>query len=177
MTAYAFALFDTAFGRAGLAWGAGGLRAVSFPSRDEAKVRARLLARAPDAALTPPSGRVAALSQDIAALFEGERRDFRDADLDLEGVAAFDRDVLALTLDIPHGDTRTYGDLARALGDVGLSRRVGQALGRNPFPIVVPCHRVVGAAGAMTGFSAPGGAETKRRLLKLEGAIAPELFD
>lgn len=93
------------------------------------------------------------------------------------GLPDFDRTVYGLTLEIGAGETKTYGDLARAMGDVSLSQRVGQALGRNPFPIIVPCHRVVGTGGAMTGFSAPGGAETKRRLLKIEGALGPDLLD
>ena len=75
------------------------------------------------------------------------------------------------------GKRGTYGDLAKEIGDVAYSQRVGQSLGRNPFPIIVPCHRIVGAGNKMTGFSAPGGIETKRALLKIEGAIGPDLFD
>jgi len=117
------------------------------------------------------------LIADIKALFEGERRDLSHAPLDWGGVGAFEREVYELSLKIMPGEAKTYGDLAKALGDVMQSRRVGQALGRNPFPIIVPCHRIVGADGAMTGFSAPGGAELKRKLLKIEGAIGPDLFD
>ncbi len=102
---------------------------------------------------------------------------FDDAELDWKGVLPFDRSVYALTRAIGPGEMRTYGELARDLGDIALSRQVGQSLGSNPFPIVVPCHRVVGANGTMTGFSAPGGVETKRRLLKIEGAIGPDLLD
>lgn len=171
------ALFDTALGRCGLAWGRAGLLAVSFPEADDRATRARLLRRAPDAADCPPPAAIAAVIEGIVALLAGEARDLAFADLDMTGLADFDRAVLALTLDIKPGETRTYGELARVLGDVAESRRVGQALGRNPFPIVVPCHRVLGAGGAMTGFSAPGGTGMKRRLLKIEGALAPELFD
>ncbi|MEE2691214.1 MAG: methylated-DNA--[protein]-cysteine S-methyltransferase [Pseudomonadota bacterium] len=172
-----FTLFDTALGRCGLAWGAAGVRAVSFPEENDAATRERLLRRAKGAAEASPAGTIAAAIADIRALLAGERRDLSHIDLDMTGVSGFDRAVFALTLDIPPGETKTYGDIARALGDVSESRRVGQALGRNPFPIVVPCHRVVGADGRMTGFSAPGGIEAKRRLLKIEGALAPELFD
>ena len=178
MTAYAYILFDTALGRCGLAWGPAGVIAVSFPEEDDGETRKRLLRRVKDAAQTSaPPAAIADLVQDIQALFAGARRDLAGAALDLSGVSAFEREVLTLTLAIRPGETRTYGDLARDLGDIGLSRRVGQALGRNPIPIVIPCHRVVGANGLMTGFSAPGGTDTKYRLLKIEGALAPDLFD
>lgn len=173
-----YLLFETALGCCGIAWNACGVSAVSFPADDEDKVRARLLRHAPGAAKaeTPPP-EVMRLKDDIVALLAGERRDFDGAGLDYSGLADFDRQVYAHALEIKHGETKTYGDIARAMGDVSLSRRVGQSLGRNPFPIIVPCHRVVGAGGTMTGFSAPGGTDAKRRILKIEGAIGPDLFD
>ena len=177
MTRYEYALFDTALGRCGLAWGAAGLRAVSFPEADNTKTIARLRRRAAEAVEAPPPCAVARVIEKIVALLSGARADLSDADLDMSGIDEFDRHVYALALDIPPGETKTYGDIARALGDVALSQRVGQSLGRNPFPIVVPCHRVVGADGRMTGFSAPGGIDAKRKLLKIEGALAPDLFD
>lgn len=177
MTGYSLALFDTALGRCGVAWGPDGLRAVSFPEACDDKTRAHLRRRAPGAEETAPTDEIARLIEDIVSLFNGEARDLSYARLDMEGVGHFERAVYALSLGIKPGEAKTYGDLAKALGDVAQSRRVGQALGRNPFPIVVPCHRIVGASGAMTGFSAPGGAELKRKLLKIEGALAPDLFD
>lgn len=178
MTVYSFMLFDTALGRCGLAWGVAGVRAVAFPAEDEDYVRAYLFKRAPGAVETDaPPEEIARIAADITALLGGEMRDLSYADLDMAALSEFDREIYGLTLAIGPGETKTYGDLARALGDVSLSQRVGQALGRNPFPIIVPCHRVVGANGAMTGFSAPGGKESKRRLLKIEGALGPELFD
>jgi len=177
MTDPYFALFDTALGRCGIAWNGAGVLAVAFPEGDDAKTRARLLKRAEGAVEAAPPCTVARLIDDIVALLAGEKRDLTYADLDMTGVDPFDREVLGLTLEIEAGATRTYGDIAEALGDISLSRHVGQALGRNPFPIVVPCHRVVGADGRMTGFSAPGGIEAKRKLLKIEGALGPELFD
>lgn len=177
MNKHSFTLFDTAFGSAGLAWSAGGIAAVAFPGGGDEEVRRSLLKRAPGAQETKPPQHIRKLIDDIVALFEGERRDLSSADLDLEGVGEFERRVYRETLKIMPGETRTYGDIARALGAVALSQRVGQALGRNPFPIIVPCHRVVGADGRMTGFSAPGGTDAKRRLLKLEGALEPDLFD
>lgn len=114
---------------------------------------------------------------DIQHLAEGGKPTFEGAPLVMGELDSFDRELYRLSRKILPGETRTYGDLAIDLGDVAHSRRVGQSLGRNPFPIIVPCHRVVGAGGTMTGFSAPGGIETKRQLLKIEGAIGPDLFD
>ncbi len=177
MNAFSYTLFDTALGRCGIAWGPNGVRSVSFAeTRDEATVK-HLRRRAPDALEAAPPESIAAVISDIKALFEGEARDLSYASLDMEGIGDFERQVYELALKIMPGEVKTYGDLAKALGDVAQSRRVGQALGRNPFPIIVPCHRIVGASGAMTGFSAPGGAELKRKLLKIEGALGPDLFD
>ena len=171
-------LFDTAIGRCGIAWGETGILAVSFPEANDAATLQRLRRRVPEAeqAWEAPEEIAAAISG-IRALAEGKPAGFEDARLDMAGVGDFEKSVYALARGIAPGETRTYGEIARALGDVALSRQVGQALGNNPFPIIVPCHRVVGAGGTMTGFSAPGGTETKRRLLKIEGAIGPDLFD
>jgi methylated-DNA-[protein]-cysteine S-methyltransferase len=106
----------------------------------------------------------------IRAVMDGESRDLRDVPLDERGVDDFRRAVYAATRDIPAGATRSYGEVARAIGRPDGARDVGAALARNPFPIIVPCHRVVAANGALTGFSAPGGLETKRRMLELERA-------
>ena len=97
--------------------------------------------------------------------------------LDLDGVPEFHRRVYDVARAIPPGETRSYGEVAAALGEPGAAQAVGRALGRNPVPIVVPCHRVLAADGRLHGFSAPGGIETKRRMLALEGAGAPTLFD
>lgn len=177
MSDYALTLFETTLGRCGLAWGEAGLRSVSFPEGDDEATRAQLRRRAPGAIERAPTDEMRRIIDDIVALFNGEPPDLSYAPLDLDGIGAFERGVYALSVKIAPGELKTYGDLARALGDVSFSRRVGQALGRNPFPIVVPCHRIVGADGAMTGFSAPGGAVLKRKLLKIEGALEPELFD
>ncbi len=177
MSKYRLNLFDTALGRCGLAWGEDGIVAVSFPEADDEATKASLRRRAKGAEEGAPPPDIQRVIDDIKALFVGESRDLAYANLDLTGLAEFDREVIGLTLQIKPGGTKTYGDLAKALGDVSLSRRVGQALGRNPFPIIAPCHRVVGEGGLMTGFSAPGGTNTKHRLLKIEGALAPDLFD
>lgn len=177
MSDFSYVLFDTSLGRCGVAWGPNGVRAVSFAEASDDETVKRLMRRAQGAVERVPSDAIAAVISDIKALFEGEPRDLSHASLDWDGVGDFEREVYKLSLKIKPGEAKTYGDLAKALGDVAQSRRVGQALGRNPFPIIVPCHRIVGASGAMTGFSAPGGAELKRKLLKIEGALEPDLFD
>ena len=88
----------------------------------------------------------------------------------------FNRRVYAVTRTVPPGETTSYGEVAARIGEPGAAQAVGRALGQNPFPIVVPCHRVVAADGRLTGFSAPGGIDTKRRMLEIEGATAPALF-
>jgi methylated-DNA-[protein]-cysteine S-methyltransferase len=173
-----YMLFETSLGRCGLAWGDGGVIAASFPDESDEKTRGCLLRRAPDAEEVHQAlGEISRVIDEIRALFTQGNCDFSSTRLDMTRISEFDRAVYDFTLTIKPGETRTYGDLARALGDVSLSRGVGQSLGRNPIPIIVPCHRVLGANGAMTGFSAPGGTDTKRRLLKIEGALAPDLFD
>ena len=111
---------------------------------------------------------------DVAAQLRGARVDYSQTPLAFERVGAFEASVYRAALAIPWGETRTYGALAAALGDPGAAQAVGQALGRNPWPIVVPCHRITAADGRAGGFSAPGGAATKLRLLEIEGALAPE---
>ena len=171
-------LFDTALGRCGIAWGENGILSVSFPEDSEARTLQQLRRRAAEAEETddlPPH--IASVIAAIQALMNGASEDLHDAELDMTGLGDFEQQLYGLSRQIGPGKTRTYGDLARDLGDVAFSQRVGQALGRNPFPIIVPCHRIVGANGQMTGFSAPGGVETKRQLLKIEGAIERDLLD
>lgn len=178
MASFSFNLFDTAFGRAGLAWGEFGVRAVAFPGLlPDSEILNHLRRHAPEGERAALPDEAQSIVDRITVLFAGADPDFSDVRLDWRGAAEFDCAVWSLTLLIPRGAVRTYGDLARDLGDVAFSRRVGQALGRNPLPVIVPCHRIVGADGKMTGFSAPGGAEAKRRLLRLEGALEPDLFD
>jgi methylated-DNA-[protein]-cysteine S-methyltransferase len=99
--------------------------------------------------------------------------------IDTAGVADFNRRVYAIARTIAPGATLSYGEIAERLGDRNLARDVGQALGQNPFPVIVPCHRVLAAGGKSGGFSAPGGVATKLRLLTIEGAQpgGPTLFD
>ncbi len=116
----------------------------------------------------------------IIELLAGKPDDLTDVELDLDGVPEFNRGVYDIARSIPPGKTMTYGDIAKKLGGVELSRDVGQALGRNPCPIVVPCHRVLAAGGKPGGFSANGGVVTKLKMLAIEGAVVnhtPNLFD
>jgi methylated-DNA-[protein]-cysteine S-methyltransferase len=167
-------LFDTAIGQCGLVWAQRGLLAVAFPQSAEAGAEPRLRRVHPDAAERPPPPEIAAAVAAIQALLAGERRDLMEIEVDLTLVPKFNAKVYEIARAIPPGRTRTYGEIARELGDVALSRAVGQALGANPWPIVVPCHRVLAAGGGKGGFSAPGGTDTKLRLLEIEGALAPE---
>lgn len=177
MSETALALFETAAGTAGIAWSKAGVRASAFPGPDGAAVRRQLARRTPDAAEIPPPTEIAAVIAGFRALFEGAAASFDGVALDLSGVADFDVAVYRETRRVPCGATATYGAIARALGDAALAQRVGQALARNPVPVIVPCHRVVGAGGRLVGFSAPGGLAAKERLLKLEGGLARGLFD
>jgi methylated-DNA-[protein]-cysteine S-methyltransferase len=175
-----FTLFDTAIGACGIAWGERGVVGVQLPEGSEARTRARLRRRFPDAPETAPPPEVERAIAAIAALLEGEKRELADIALDMAGMPAFERRVYEVARTIPPGATLTYGEVAARLGEEGDARAVGEALGRNPFPIVVPCHRVLAAGGKVGGFSANGGIATKLRLLSIEGArtsAAPMLFE
>jgi methylated-DNA-[protein]-cysteine S-methyltransferase len=180
MTVYGFTLFDTDIGRCGIAWGACGVAGVQLPERSDHETRTRLLRKCPDASEASPPPDVQRVINDIVALLRGEAIDLSKVVLDLTRVPDFERRVYDVARTIPPGTTLTYGEIATRLGDRGLARDVGQALGRNPFPIVVPCHRVLAAGGKAGGFSANGGLTTKLRMLTIERARtsdAPTLFD
>jgi methylated-DNA-[protein]-cysteine S-methyltransferase len=174
---YGLTLFDTELGRCGIAWGDRGIVAIELPGRDDAATRRRLRRVAPGATETAPPEDVDAAIDAIVRLFDGEPAELSSVPLDMDGVPEFERRVYDVARTIPAGETLSYGDVAARLGERGAAQAVGRALGRNPFPIVVPCHRVLAANGALHGFSAPGGLETKRRMLAIEGALAPALFD
>ncbi|MCR8960520.1 methylated-DNA--[protein]-cysteine S-methyltransferase [Variovorax sp. S2] len=166
-----FALFDTAIGTCALAWGPRGLIGVQLPEENgEAATRARMGRRFPDLteAVPPESAQKAVAA--IQALLQGAPDDLGDIELDMSRVSEFHQRIYAIARRIPPGQTRTYGEIAAELGDKGLSRAVGQAMGHNPFAPVVPCHRVLAAGNKPGGFSAGGGALTKLRMLDIEGA-------
>lgn len=180
-----FALFDTPIGACAIVWGARGLLAVYLPEADADATRRRLQRRWPGAieaadAAARPAAAIAAIDAIIALLRRERLDDLRSIALDMARIPAFNQRVYEIARAIPPGRTRTYGEIANELGDATLSRAVGQALGANPFPIVVPCHRVMAAGGRAGGFSAPGGLVTKLKLLQIEGAPlggTPGLFD
>jgi methylated-DNA-[protein]-cysteine S-methyltransferase len=173
-------IFPTPIGWAGLAWSEAGLVGVHLPEASEERTRGRLLRRFPEAVGAEPPFELGRVADAIAALLSGEPSDLSFAPLDLARTPAFNREVYALARAIPPGRTRTYGDIAVDLGDRLAARAVGRALGENPWPIVVPCHRVLAAGGKIGGFSANGGVVTKAKLLAIERARtgdAPGLFD
>lgn len=164
-----FALFDSTIGRCGIAWTDRGVVALALPDARDTATRARLLARCPDATEQHPPRPVARAIKNIERLLRGDRVSFEDLTLHMDGLPAFHRRVYETVRAIPAGTTLSYGEVATRLGSPGSARAVGQALGKNPFPIVVPCHRVLAAGGKLGGFTASGGLDTKTRMLTLEG--------
>jgi methylated-DNA-[protein]-cysteine S-methyltransferase len=159
--------FDTALGACGIDWSDAGVTAVLLPGA-RGLTRRGTAGRAADADAVPGAVRDAVAG--IVALLDGERADLRWVVLDESGIDPFRRSVYAAAREIGPGMTASYGEIARAIGKPDAPRAVGHALGENPFPVIVPCHRVLSAAGALHGFSAPGGIATKRRMLEIEGA-------
>lgn len=175
-----FTLFDTAVGACAIAWGPRGINGVQLPMGSPEKTRMRMRQRFGEIEEVAPTPQVSLAIARIKRLLAGEADDLSDIPLDLEGVPAFNRGVYEIARTIPPGRTMTYGEIAKKLGGVELSREVGQALGRNPCPIVVPCHRVLAAGNKPGGFSANGGVETKLKMLAIEGAAVnytPSLFE
>ena len=180
MTENSFTVFDTAIGSCGIAWGERGIFAVQLPMSSEDKTRKRIHQRYGGINEAAPPAEVQDAIDGIVELLAGQPNDLAGVALDLEDVPEFNRGVYDIARTIPPGKTLTYGDIAKRLGGVELSRDVGQALGRNPCPIVVPCHRVLAAGDKPGGFSANGGVVTKLRMLEIEGAAVnhpPGLFD
>jgi methylated-DNA-[protein]-cysteine S-methyltransferase len=172
MTAHGFTLFDTSIGRCGIAWSGQGIVGVQLPESREAETRTRLLRPHPDAieALPPPD--IQRALDGIVALLAGNDADLSVAVLDMDHVPPFHRRVYEVARAIPPGATLSYGEIAKQMGASSSPRAVGQALGRNPFAVVVPCHRVLAANGRIGGFSANGGIATKLRMLSIEAARA-----
>jgi methylated-DNA-[protein]-cysteine S-methyltransferase len=179
MTEHHYTLFETAIGPCGIAWGPRGVTGVQLPGSSAEKTRMRLLRRCPGAEEALPPPEIGRVIDRIIALLRGEPIDLSAVPLDLDRVSPFERQVYEIAREIQPGSTLTYGEIARRLGDPLLARDVGQAMGHNPFPIIVPCHRVLAAGGKPGGFSAPGGVDTKLRMLQIEGAAPggqPSLF-
>jgi methylated-DNA-[protein]-cysteine S-methyltransferase len=179
MSSTAYALFPTAVGRCAIAWTEHGVRGVQLPEADDADTGRRLARRCKAVEAVPPAAMQDAIER-IAGLLAGACDDLTDIPLDWSGVPDFERRVYEQARRIPPGRTATYGEVAAAIGEPGAARDVGGALGRNPYTLIVPCHRVIAAGGGYGGFSAPGGVATKLRLLSIERARPhgePDLFD
>lgn len=176
-----FAIFDTGIGPCAIVWSGRGIAGTFLPEADAAATRARVLRRFPGAREAAPHPKIQSAIGAITALLVGEARDLADIEIAIDPATSdFNARVWVEARQIPPGETRTYGELAKALGAPEKAREVGQAMGANRFPIIVPCHRVLGADGKVGGFSAPGGVETKLRMLTIERArtsAAPSLFE
>ena len=165
-----FALFDTAIGPCGIAWTGRGVAGVQLPERSRDETRAWLRRRFPDAREESPPAPVQGAIDGVIALLRGEPSELDAVALDMEGVPPFHRRVYEVARTIPPGTTLSYGEVATRMGEPRAARDVGQALGQNPFAIIVPCHRVLAANGKVGGFSARGGVRTKLRLIASERA-------
>jgi methylated-DNA-[protein]-cysteine S-methyltransferase len=174
-----FAVFETALGWCALAWSEAGVVRGWLPMVDEAAVRASVARRSPDAVEAEPTGFAADGVVGVKALMADGTTDLSHIRLDLAGIPPLHERIYEIARAIPPGEVLTYGEVAERAGDKNLAREVGRALGLNPFPPIVPCHRILAASGKTGGFSAPGGVETKMRLLNVERArvsAAPSLF-
>lgn len=180
MAGRAYAIFDTAIGRCGIVWSNAGVVAVQLPEAREIDTRRRIYKVHPEAREQPPPLNAGLAIEGIAAMLHGNNADLSDVILDTSGMHAFNRRVYELVRAIPRGETRTYHEIARALGASGAAHSVAQAISRNPFMIVVPCHRVLEADNYTDMISAYGGVISKRRLLSIEGGhpvASKTLFD
>jgi methylated-DNA-[protein]-cysteine S-methyltransferase len=166
-----FGWLESDIGRIYVAYGARGIRFIAPAQDAEAFVRAytKRFGSRPVADKEPPNR----LLRDVARALDGDCQAAKRLPLDLESLGSFERAVLAKALEIPRGEVRTYGWVAREIGRPNASRAVGRALGRNPIPFIIPCHRVVGSSGSLTGYGF--GLPLKRQVLAREGLEAAEL--
>jgi methylated-DNA-[protein]-cysteine S-methyltransferase len=181
MAGRGYTVFDTMIGRCGIAWGHAGIVGVQLPEAREIETRGRMVRQYPDAREMRPPPNVGMAIEGIAALLRGEPADLSDVALDMTGIHAFNQRVYELTRAIPRGETRTYGEIAARLRASGAVHSVAQAIARNPFVVIVPCHRALEAGGYADRMSPNGGSISKRRLLSIEGArgtiASKTLFD
>jgi methylated-DNA-[protein]-cysteine S-methyltransferase len=181
MSGRGYSIFDTMIGRCGIAWGPGGIVGVQLPEAREIETRGRMLRQHPDARELRPPLHVEIAIEGIAAMLRGDPTDLSDVTLDMTGIHAFNARVYEVTRAIPRGETRTYGEIAAKLGASGAVHSVAQAISRNPFMIIVPCHRVLKTPNSHgDGMSAYGGSISKRHLLSIEGVrptAGKTLFD
>lgn len=172
-----YCLFETPIGACGIAWRTPAdsdsspvVTAVQLPEATPQATESRIARKSGSSQSGEPPLQIAVIIEKIRKHLQGETQDFRGVALDLENVEPFFRQIYEATREIPPGQTRTYGEIAKAVGQPAAAQEVGQAMAKNPVPIIVPCHRVAAAGGKLGGFSAPGGPATKAKLLALEGA-------
>jgi methylated-DNA-[protein]-cysteine S-methyltransferase len=180
MAGRGYTIFDTAIGRCGIAWGDLGIIGVQLPEVRELDTRKRLFHLYPEAREIRPPVNVEAAIEGIAMLLRGGVSDLSDVTLDMTGIPAFNQRVYAFARSIPRGESRTYADVASALRASGATHSVAQAIARNPFMIIVPCHRVLETGHYADKISPNGGVISKRRLLSIEGThptTSRTLFD
>jgi methylated-DNA-[protein]-cysteine S-methyltransferase len=170
MSGRGYTVFDTTIGRCGIAWGDLGILGVQLPEAREIETRRRLFQLFPDARELRPPAEIQNAIDGIAALLRGKATDFSEVRLDMTSIRPFDGRVYDFTRTIPRGETLTYSEVASRLRASGATHSVAQALSRNPFMIIVPCHRVLEAGGYADKISPNGGSISKRRLLSIEGA-------
>lgn len=163
-----FRVFDTALGWFAIGWTESGISRVLLPGEAVERMRERLSAKG----VEDDAGQGAVVAR-IVAYAEGAEDAFQDLTVDLAAVPELHRTIYEHIRELSWGETTTYGAIARWLGDVALSRAVGTAMGQNPIPLIVPCHRVLAADGRTGGFSSPGGVRAKMEMLALERAASP----
>lgn len=164
-----YQLFETAFGVCGIAWSEHGLSRVQLPERDLAATKNRLQKNGATSWDAEPPPHAARGITQLQSYFAGTTTGFIALSLDDSGITEFNQRIYRALRAVPFGQTTTYGALAQSAGSPGAAQAVGTAMSRNPWPVIVPCHRVLAAAQAIGGFSAFGGAVTKRHLLRHEG--------
>jgi methylated-DNA-[protein]-cysteine S-methyltransferase len=180
MTGRGYTVFDTPIGRCGLAWGPAGIIAIQLATDREIETRRLLLRQVPEARELEPPADIGLAIEGLVTLLRGQPADFSDVTLDIRNVSPFARRVYDITRTILRGDTMTYNEVANRLRPPGAPHAVAQALSQNPFPLVVPCHRVLEAGGYTDRMSVNGGSMSKRRLLSIDGAVGKSsqtLFD
>ena len=181
MAGRGYTIFDTGIGRCGIAWSEYGVVGVQLPEARELETRGRMLRQYPEARELRPPENIEIAIEGIVALLRGQPSDLTDVKLDISGIQPFNMRVYEFARTIPRGETRTYGEVAASLRASGAMHSVAQAISRNPFMIIVPCHRVLEAGSYADKISPNGGAISKRRLLSIEGAhgmmTSKTLFD
>ena len=180
MAGRGYSVFDTGIGRCGIVWSDAGVVGVHLPEAREIETRRRLFQLYPEAREMRAPLNVEIAIEGMVALLRGQPADLADIVLDMNGIPPFNQRVYEITRGIPWGETRIYGEIAAQMRASGAAHSVAQAIGKNPFMLIVPCHRVLEAGGYADRISPNGGSISKRRLLSIEGALSPgskPLFD